>query len=186
MSAIDTAWLRTDRPTNPMVIGGLLLTEGKVDFERFRQVMQTNFLAHRRFRERVAFDGDSAYWEPDPDFDLSFHVRRSALPRPAGRKELYELVGDLISSPLDRARPLWQFQLVERYGKGSAIVARIHHCYADGVALMKVLLSITTEAGGASRPAPAEEEPGRAHADLLAGWFGPLGKALGDALKIGG
>jgi diacylglycerol O-acyltransferase len=186
MSAIDTAWLRTDRPTNPMVIGGLLLTEGRVDFERFRQVMQTNFLAHRRFRERVAFDGDSAYWEPDPDFDLSFHVRRTALPRPAGRKELYELVGDLISSPLDRARPLWQFQLVERYGRGSAIVARIHHCYADGVALMKVLLSITTEAGGASRPAPAEEAPGQAHADLLAGWFGPLGKALGDALKIGG
>jgi diacylglycerol O-acyltransferase / wax synthase len=186
MSAIDTAWLRTDRPANPMVIGGLLLTEGRVDFERFRRVMETHFLAHRRFRERVGFDGDSAYWEPDPDFDLSFHVRRTALPRPAGRKELYELVGDLMSSPLDRARPLWQFQLVERYGRGSAIVARIHHCYADGVALMKVLLSITTEAGAADRPEPAAEAPEQAHADLLQGWFGPLGKALGDALKIGG
>ena len=148
MSAIDTAWLRTDRPTNPMVIAGVLLTEGRVNFERYKQVMETHFLAHPRFRERVAFDRDSAYWEPDPDFDLSFHVRRAALPRPGGRKELYELLGDLMSSPLDRARPLWQFQLVERYGDGSAIVARIHHCYADGVVLMKVLGSITTDARG--------------------------------------
>jgi len=186
MSAIDTAWLRTDRPTNPMVIGGLLLTDGRVSFERFRQVMETHFLAHRRFRERVAFHGDSAYWEPDPDFDLSFHVRRSALPRPAGRRELVELVGDLMSSPLDRARPLWQFQLVERYGRGSAIVARIHHCYADGVVLMKVLLSITTDAGGTPEFAPAEQERAEAHADLLQGWFGPLGNALSGALRIGG
>jgi diacylglycerol O-acyltransferase len=185
MSAIDTAWLRTDRPTNPMVIAGVLLTEGRVDFERFRQVIEKHFLAHRRFRERVAFDGDSAYWEPDPDFDLSFHVRRGALPRPAGRRELYELVGDLMSSPLDRARPLWQFQVVERYGRGSAIVVRIHHCYADGVVLMKVLLSMTTDARGAPG-APADDAPEQAHADLLAGWFGPLGKALSDALKIGG
>ena len=186
MSAIDTAWLRTDRSTNPMVIAGVLLTEGRVDFERFRRVMETHFLAHRRFRERVAFDGDSAAWEPDPDFDLSFHVRRAALPRPGGQAELYELVGDLMSSPLDRARPLWQFQLVERYGRGSAILARIHHCYADGVVLMKVLQSITTDAPRARESAPSEAERAEAHADLLAGWFGPLGKAVGNALKIGG
>jgi diacylglycerol O-acyltransferase / wax synthase len=184
MSAIDTAWLRTDRPTNPMVIAGLLLTEGRLSFERFRQVIETGFLSHRRFRERVLFEGDSAYWEPDPDFDLSFHVRRTALPRPAERKELVELVGDLISSPLDRARPLWQFQLVERYGRGSAIVARIHHCYADGVVLMKVLRSMTAEKG--AQPAPAEETHEPPHADLLQAWFGPLGKAASQTLKIGG
>jgi diacylglycerol O-acyltransferase len=184
MSAIDTAWLRTDRPTNPMVIAGLLLTEGRLSFERFREVIETGFLSHRRFRERVLFDGDSAYWEPDPDFDLSFHVRRTALPRPAGRKELVELVGDLISSPLDRARPLWQFQLVERYGRGSAVVARIHHCYADGVVLMKVLRSMTAEKG--ARPAPAEQTQEPPHTDQLQAWFGPLGKALSETLKIGG
>ena len=96
MSAIDTAWLRTDRSTNPMVIAGVLLTEGRVDFERFRRVMETHFLAHRRFRERVAFDGDSAAWEPDPDFDLSFHVRRAALPRPGGQAELYVTQGQAV------------------------------------------------------------------------------------------
>ena len=183
MSAIDTAWLRTDRPTNPMVVAGVLLTEGRLPFERFKEIIATNFLRHGRFRERVAFDGDSAYWEPDPNFDLSVHVRRSALPRPAGKPELYELVGDLISSPLDRARPLWQFQLVEHYEGGSAIIARIHHCYADGVVLMQVLLSMTGDAD-----APAEPDAGaadEAHDDLLQRWFGPLGKAVDDTLKIG-
>ncbi|HUJ86796.1 MAG TPA: wax ester/triacylglycerol synthase family O-acyltransferase [Burkholderiales bacterium] len=183
MSAIDTAWLRTDRPTNPMVIAGVLLTEGRLAFERFREIIATNFLRHARFRDRVAFDGDSAHWESDPNFDLSFHVRRTALPRPGGKKELYELVGDLMSSPLDRARPLWQFQLVEHYGRGSAIVARIHHCYADGVVMMQVLLSMTGDP-----EAPAEPDAGaagEAHDDLLQRWFGPLGKAVNDALKIG-
>jgi diacylglycerol O-acyltransferase / wax synthase len=184
MSAIDTAWLRTDRPTNPMVIAGLLSTESRLPFERLRQVIETGFLSHRRFRERVLFDGDSAYWEPDPNFDLSFHVRRTALPRPAGRAELAELLGDLISSPLDRARPLWQFQLVERYGKGSAILARIHHCYADGVMMMKVLRSMTAEKG--SEPVPAEESAEAPHADLLQAWFGPLGKTASNVLRIGG
>ncbi|MFZ1909426.1 MAG: wax ester/triacylglycerol synthase domain-containing protein, partial [Burkholderiales bacterium] len=183
MSAIDTAWLRTDRPTNPMVIAGVLLTEGRLPFERFKEVIATRFLRHGRFRERVVFDGDSAYWEPDPNFELSFHVRRTALPRPAGRQELYELVGDLISSPLDRARPLWQFQLVEHYGRGSAIIARIHHCYADGVVMMQVLLSMTGDPD-----APAEPDAGAAREasdDLLQRWFGPLGKAVNDTLKIG-
>ncbi len=184
MSAIDTAWLRTDRPTNPMVIAGLLLTDARLPFERFRQVIETGFLSHRRFRERVVFDGDSAYWEPDPNFDLSFHVRRTALPRPAGRRELVELLGDLISSPLDRARPLWQYQLVERYGHGSAIVARIHHCYADGVMMMKVLRSMTAEKG--AQPVLAEEAAEAPHADLLQALFGPLGKVLSETLRIGG
>lgn len=181
MSAIDTAWLRTDRPTNPMVVAGVLLTEGRLSLARFKEVIATGFLQHRRFRERVVFDGDSAYWEPDPTFDLSFHVRRTALPRPAGRQELYELVGDLISTPLDHARPLWQFQLVEDYERGSAVIARIHHCYADGVMMMKVLASMTGEA-----TTPAEPPSGQAHADLLQRWFGPVGKTVDDTLRIGG
>src|SRR5690606_15270504 len=84
-----------------------------------------------------------AYWEDDADFSLDWHVRHTALPGQAGKADLQRLVSLLASTPLDHARPLWQFHLVERYQGGSALVARIHHCYADGIALIQVLLSLT-------------------------------------------
>lgn len=183
MSSIDTAWLRTDRPTNPMVIVGVMATETKLAFDRFKDIIASRFLRHRRFRQRVVLEGDTAYWQVDAAFDLSLHVRHTALPRPAGREELYELVSDMVSTPLDPARPLWQFQLVDEYDGGSAIVARIHHCYADGVALLQVLLSMTDEwtAPAEAADAAVEEE----HADLLQRWFGPVTKTVAETLRIG-
>ncbi len=74
-----------------------------------------------------------------------------ALPGRAGKRELQALVSRLARTPLDPARPLWQFHLVENYRGGSALIARIHHCYADGIALVQVLLSMTDV--GAGRPA---------------------------------
>ena len=86
-------------------------------------------------------------------------MRRLGLPRPAGKRELYDLVSDLASTPLDPARPLWQFHLVDRYAGGSAWIARIHHCYADGIALVKVLLAMTDE--GAAAAGHAIRSPAR-------------------------
>src|SRR3546814_9532554 len=59
------------------------------------------------------------------------------------KRALERFVSQLASSPLDKHRPLWQFHLVERYQGGSALVARLHHSYADGIALVQVLLSLT-------------------------------------------
>jgi len=183
MSSIDTAWLRTDRPENPMVIAAVMSTESKLAFARFQEVIASRFLQHRRFRQRVVLEGDTPYWELDPGFDLSFHVRRAALPRPARRRELSELVGDLMSTPLDRARPLWQFHLVDEYYGGSAIIARIHHCYADGVMLMEVLLSMTGDSAPAV--AVAEVAANETRADLLQRWFGPVSKTVTETLNLG-
>jgi WS/DGAT/MGAT family acyltransferase len=143
MSAVDTAWLRMDRPTNLMVITGIMFFEGDLDYQRLGQVMQTRLLKFKRFKQRVVRSGTSASWEDDPDFDLANHLHRVALPGAASKPELETMVNDLISIPMDFSKPLWQFYVVENYCGGSVLVARIHHCIADGIALIQVLLSLT-------------------------------------------
>jgi hypothetical protein len=85
-----------------------------------------------------------------------------SLPGAAGKAELETLVSELASTSLDFSRPLWDFRLVDNYAGGSALVIRIHHCYADGIALIQVLLSLTHETAEGSLelpPEPAEELP---------------------------
>ena len=65
------------------------------------------------------------------------------MPAPGDKAMLQELVGSLISTPLDQSKPLWEFYLIEEYDGGSALLGRIHHCVADGVALVRVMLSLT-------------------------------------------
>jgi len=186
MSSIDTAWLRMDRATNPMMIVAVMTFETRLPFERFREVIASRFLRHARFRDRPLRDGDTAYWEHEAHFDLSFHVRRTALPRPAGKQELHDLVSDLASTPLDPARPAWQFHLVDQYEHGCAVIFRIHHCYGDGIALLQVLLSITddTSAAGTADAAPQEGE--NADEAILPRWLSPITNTVDQTLKLGG
>lgn len=173
MSGADTAWLRMERPTNPMAITAVLVFKTRLDPGRMKQALRTRFLAFERFRQRPVEQTSGYYWEDDPDFDLERHVHRVALPRPGGRRELQELVSDLASTPLDPARPMWQFHLIESYrGRRSALVVRLHHCYADGAALMGVLLALTE--GGKHLPARHTGEHGW---DAWLPWLEPLTKA---------
>lgn len=152
MSRVDTAWLRMERPTNPMMITGVLMFAQPMSLQRLRQVVKQRFLAYRRFRQKAVVTPAGAQWETDLNFDLDWHVQHAALPGRADKRALERFVSQLASSPLSHDRPLWQFHLVERYdGGGSALVARIHHSYADGIALVQVLLSLTdTEPDAAS------------------------------------
>jgi WS/DGAT/MGAT family acyltransferase len=86
----------------------------------------------------------------DPHFNLRSHLQRVALPDPGGQKELQEYASTVMSTPLDFSKPLWQFQYIENYRGGSAVVARIHHCIADGIALVRVLLSLTDDSPSGS------------------------------------
>jgi WS/DGAT/MGAT family acyltransferase len=160
MSAVDTAWLRMDRATNLMVILGVWVLDRPLDFARFRQVIAKRFMQHERFRCRPVDDLVSASWEPDDDFELESHVRPVALPAPAGKPELEALVSELAGTALDRRRPLWQFHLVENYAGGAAVIMRIHHCYADGIALRKVFLSLTDPDPEPSEDVPIAAAPG--------------------------
>jgi diacylglycerol O-acyltransferase len=143
MSKVDTAWLRMERSTNLMMITGVMMFETHLDVGRFKRMLQERFLAFRRFRQKAVDTPAGAYWETDADFDLDWHVRLTALPGKGGREELQRLVSHLASTPLDASKPRWQFHIVEKYDGGSALITRIHHCYADGIALIQVLLSLT-------------------------------------------
>lgn len=145
LSSVDAAWLRMDRPTNLMMICGVMLFSTRMELQRLRRVISLRMLCFHRFQQRVVDRGVSAFWELDPHFDLDWHVREIALPGNAGTKELDEIVGDLISTPLDPSKPMWQFHLIEIADGASALLLRIHHCYGDGFALMHVVMSMTDE-----------------------------------------
>jgi diacylglycerol O-acyltransferase len=143
MSRVDTAWLRMERPTNLMMITGVMMFDTPLDIRTLRKVVETKFLSYPRFRQKAVDTPTGASWQDDADFDLDWHIRLTALPGKAGKKELERLTSQLASTPLDKTKPLWQFHLVETFGGGSALISRIHHCYADGIALVQVLLSLT-------------------------------------------
>lgn len=143
MSRVDTAWLRMERATNLMMITGVLMLETPLGIRELRKVIEQKFLSYPRFRQKAVDGPTGAFWQDDTDFDLDWHIRLTALPGKGGKRELERLTSQLASTPLDKSKPLWQFHLVERFNGGSALIARIHHCYADGIALVQVLLSLT-------------------------------------------
>ncbi len=154
MSRVDTAWLRMDNDVNLMMIVGVWLLQPKVDYATLCRRVEGKLLKYERFRQHVARDAGDAFWVDDDAFDIHRHVVREKLVRGKGRSEreaLQARVGELATTPLDPARPLWQFHLIESYEGGSALVARIHHCIGDGIALISVMLTITD--GGSDPPA---------------------------------
>jgi len=153
MSRVDTAWLRMDNDVNLMLIVGVWLTASAVSIEAVRERIGDRMLKYDRFRQKVLVDAMGASWLFDEDFDINHHVALQKLPRVQGQSEraaLQQLCGELATTPLDPSRPLWQFHLIERYEGGSALLCRIHHCIADGIALMAVTQSIMD--GGTDPP----------------------------------
>ncbi len=142
---VDASWLRMDEPVNLMVVTGVLVLGAPVPLARLRELVEKRLLRFRRFTSRVVppFAGMGApAWEPDPDFDLDRHLVVARLGPGAGEPALQAFVSRLLSTPLPAGRPLWSMHLVEHFQGGSAIVARIHHCVGDGLALVHVLLSM--------------------------------------------
>lgn len=159
MSSVDTAWLRMDGPSGSMMIVGVGTTATPIRPVDFRRMIRQRLLCFPRFRQKAVPDPLGASWVEDEDFDLDAHVALEELPGDAGKLELEALAGRLAGRPLDPQRPLWQMHLVRRYREGSAWIIRVHHCYADGVAMIRVLLSLTEQDPGA---ALAPRPPGRA------------------------
>jgi diacylglycerol O-acyltransferase / wax synthase len=188
LSSADTAWLHMDRPTNLMVINAVLLFDERIDWERLAEVLRKRLVGpHPRFRERVV-EGPilvgGAHWEEDPEFDLARHVHRRDLPRPGDESALQALAADLASVPLDRERPLWEMYLVDGPGPGSAVIARVHHCVADGIALAELMLSLTDSSANARfrrEPVRAREREGSVVRVIAAERLGGIGEALSAA-----
>ncbi len=145
LSSVDSAWLGMEDPTNLMMVTGVLTFDRPVSFARFQELLEVRWLKFDRFRMRVRESHvplNPPYWEEDANFDIRSHLIRTALPKPGGKIALQELASNLLSTPLDFSKPLWQFHFIEEYEEGSAIIVRLHHCIADGMALMFLLLAM--------------------------------------------
>jgi WS/DGAT/MGAT family acyltransferase len=164
MSTADAAWLHMDRPTNLMVINSVLWFDEPLDWPATQAVLRKRLVEpFPRFRQRAVDGrpGAAPAWEDDPRFDLARHLHRRGVPAPGDRRALQELVSDLVATPLDRSKPLWDVYLLERYGTGCALLVRMHHAIADGIALGRVLLSLTDSGGEPAEFAPvAPRDPG--------------------------
>lgn len=177
LTSADTAWLHMDRPTNLMVINTVQLFDEPPDWQRVKEIVQERLVDRfPRFRQRVVESRlplRTPRWEDDPDFALEHHMHHLGLPAPGGRAELQELVGDLMTMPLDRNRPLWHAYMVDGFGDGAALIIRMHHCIADGIALARVMLSLTD---GDPPAGIAPRVPERGRRDLNG-----LSRTLGDS-----
>jgi WS/DGAT/MGAT family acyltransferase len=146
MSRVDHAWLRMDSRTNLMLIVGVWLLEPAIDHATLCRRVEQRLLEYPRFRQKVEADALGSHWVEDEDFEIEAHVVAEALPQRHGlspRAALQQRCGELAMTPLDPARPLWQYHLIEDYDGGSAIIMRIHHCIGDGIALTSVVLAMT-------------------------------------------
>jgi WS/DGAT/MGAT family acyltransferase len=187
MTKVDTAWLRMDSPSNLMVIVGVWTLRPSIRYEDLCNRVEERLLKYNRFRQKVVEDAAGASWVEDEVFDIHRHVVREKLPKhrkDQAQAALQERVGHLATQPLDRRHPLWRIHLVEDYDGGSAMIVRIHHCIADGIALISVTMSLVD--GGAPPPERrrknAPESPEDWIADTLIKPFTDISvKALGAA-----
>ncbi len=182
MGAVDTAWLRMDSAVNRMMIVGVWVLKPGITHKALCTRVQATLLKYPRFVQRPVVGPQGLRWEHDPDFALDKHIVSEKLPRARiGQQQakLQDRVAALAVQPLDAQRPLWQYHLVEHYEGGSALILRIHHCIADGVALVAVMQSMVD---GGVLPA---RSPRRSHGHglldqaegLLDAWvFAPAGR----------
>ena len=174
MTKVDTAWLRMDSSSNLMMINGVWTLSPGIAWEALCERVQQRLLQYPRFRQRVVEDAAGATWVEDKNFDIAAHVLREKLPRRQGQsmqRALQDRVGELAMQPLDPRRPLWQMHLIEDFTgddgqQGSALVVRIHHCIADGIALISVTMSLVD--GGAEPPKRRRREQAASAEDWIA------------------
>lgn len=153
LSPLDAMFLQQDSPSVPRQIASLAILEPgpqPLDYDRLIHVINERIALVPRYRQvpRSVPGGLGApVWVDDENFDISLHVRRSALPRPGTTDSLHELVGRLIARRLDLDRPLWELYLIEGLTEGRvALLFKAHQALVDGsetVDLAQVLLEET-------------------------------------------
>jgi diacylglycerol O-acyltransferase / wax synthase len=128
------------------------------------------------FDERVRFRLGHWFWEQDSEFELDYHLRHSALPRPGRVRELLSLVSRLHGTLMDRTRPLWEANLIEGLADGRvALYVKVHHAMMDGVAAMRLLQAVLSADPAERRPPIWAQERKRrlrtASDEAPRGWF---------------
>jgi diacylglycerol O-acyltransferase / wax synthase len=136
-----------------LAIGGIAIVEGSVpNHDQFKAILAERIQAIPRCTQMLRtqpFDVGAPQWVDDPEFDLSRHVRRIAVPRPGDDNELFRVVADVLERRLDRDRPLWECWVIEGLkGNRWAILMKIHHCIADGISATRMLTRLCDDIDG--------------------------------------
>jgi diacylglycerol O-acyltransferase len=199
MSPRDRLFLDLEGPSTPQHVAALCWLDAKplkgpsghLDLARIRARIAARLHQVPRTRQRLAFAPIDHHplWVDDAHFDLALHVLHTALPKPGGERELDKLVGRLLAEPLDRGRPLWEVWLIEGVSRSRcALLAKVHHCMADGVAGFAWFASLLAGSDAAieepppwtPRPAPDRDELLRREVGRRAEqWLGALQKLPG-------
>jgi WS/DGAT/MGAT family acyltransferase len=159
-------------PHTSMAIASIAVFEGPApSHEEFLAHVAGRLARVPRYRHKlrtVPFRLGRPVWVDDPDFDLRYHVRRTALPAPGGDRELADLMARVMSQRLDRDHPLWEYWVAEGLAGGHwALISKVHHCFVDGVAgtdLYRVIFDFSPEGSPAAadervvRPEPSSVE----------------------------
>lgn len=189
LSASDSAWLRMEDPTNLMTVTAVMMFRDPLDLGRLRALIEDRILVHDRFRQRVVETPGrfgKPHWEDVDQFRLDDHLHHATLPAPADEAALQEFVSEVMSTPLEYTRPLWHMFYVANFGAGSAIVVRLHHCMGDGIALVRLMLSLTSDDPEAD---PVDHQPPRGGVPERRGLLGAVraaGSAVGTLGKLAG
>lgn len=188
----DALFLYLEREGQPLNIAGVSVFEGEIKLKDCRAFIESKLPQIPRYRQRVvfpAFDLGLPRWAPDPKFDIRKHIREVKL-KHGTEQELKALAGKIVSARLNRERPLWDFTLAPLQDGNTGIIARIHHCLADGISgvgLMNVIMDISPKAQPIPRKrqrAEKGEKPKDATAVILNGLAKSYLSLVGGALSL--
>ncbi|MEM1051192.1 MAG: wax ester/triacylglycerol synthase family O-acyltransferase [Pseudomonadota bacterium] len=191
---MDSSFVAMESPNSPMHIGNLLIYNpatapgGFVRFKDILEFFRSRLQLSKTMRQRlvrVPFDLDYPYWIEDPDFDLEFHLRHVALPKPGDWRQLCIQTARIHARPLDLNRPPWEFTVVEGldnvpgYPPGCfAFVTKVHHAAIDGMSGIDLMEAIHTLAPHA----PPPNKPDDWKPEKIPGPVELLGKSYVNAL----
>lgn len=158
LTALDVQFLHLETPSVHMHVAGLVILDpstrphGPLTFEDLAALIEQRIHLVPRFRQKIVsvpFNAGRPVWVDDPEFDVTFHLRRAALPAPGGKRELADFVQRVHSRPLDRSKSLWEMYLIEGLEDGHiAVLSKVHHAMIDGVSgidIATVLLDFSVE-----------------------------------------
>ena len=186
MNLQDSMFLLIEQRQQPMHVGGLSIYTPPKDAgpdyaENLYQAWRKHLGAEKPFNQRPVQKLGVWYWEEDLDFDLDYHLRHLALPKPGRIRELLAMVSRLHGTLMDRSRPLWEISLIEGLGDGRfAIYSKMHHAMVDGVTATKMSIQQHSYSSKDSKPPIWAQDHGRPKSTrkVEKSLFGQLGEAL--------
>src|SRR5271165_3481127 len=192
----DALFLYVEREGQPINIAGVSVFEGEIDLAAFSKFIESKLPLIPRYRQRVVFPPLNlglSHWEFDTGFDIRNHIHEVTL-KHGTEKELKALAGKIVSTRLDRQRPLWDFTLARLKGSRTGLITRIHHCLADGISgvgIVNVILDASPTPLPLPRtkprvePPPAPKDAGAALLNGLAkSYFSLVSGALSAQTKL--